>query len=106
LLRSRRYSFPVSNDLDASFRAEYNYTGKKYYNNAEDELVSSQEGYGLVNIRATLGAANEDWELAFWARNIFGEDYIVDATDLRDFGLIPLYYGERATWGLEATFRF
>lgn len=101
-----QYSFPVSDDLEASFRAEYNYTGKKFYNNAEDELVSSREGYGLVNIRATLGAANDDWEIAFWARNLFGEDYIVDATDLRDFGLIPLYYGERATWGLEATFRF
>lgn len=101
-----RYEFPVSSRFDANVRAEYNYIGKKFYNNAEDELVSSQEGYGLVNVRAGFGAADGSWELSVWARNLFGKDYIVDATDLRDFGLIPLYYGERGTYAIEATFRF
>lgn len=101
-----RYEFPVSSRFDANLRAEYNYIGKKFYNNGEDELVSSQEGYGLVNVRAGFGAADGDWELSVWARNLLGKDYIVDATDLRDFGLIPLYYGERGTYGVEASFRF
>lgn len=101
-----KFDFPVSNALDASFRAEFNHTGKKFYNNAQDDLVSSGEGYGLVNLRASLGSNEGQWELAAWARNVFGKDYIVDATDLRDFGLIPLYYGERGTYGLEALFRF
>ncbi|MEM6683747.1 MAG: TonB-dependent receptor [Pseudomonadota bacterium] len=101
-----QYTQPITNTINASLRLEYNYTGKKFYNNAEDDLVSSQEGYGLVNIRAAIREAEDEWEVAFWGRNITGEAYIIDATDLRDFGLIPLYYGERATWGVEAIFNF
>jgi iron complex outermembrane receptor protein len=101
-----QYTVPITSDINASLRAEYNFTGKKFYNNAEDDLVSSQEGYGLVNIRAAIRSAEDVWEIAFWGRNITGKSYIVDATDLRDFGLIPLYYGERATWGIEAIFNF
>lgn len=101
-----QYIQPLTNDISASLRLEYNFTGKKFYNNAEDDLVSSQEGYGLVNIRTAIRQAEDQWEVAFWGRNITGKSYIVDATDLRDFGLIPLYYGERATWGIEALFNF
>ena len=101
-----KYEFPVSDTLDAGLRVEYNYTGKRYFNNGEDEDVSSRKGHGLVNLRATLGNSDGSWELAAWAKNIFGVDYLVDATDLRDFGLIPLYYGERRTWGVEASYHF
>lgn len=101
-----QYTVPLSDKYQGSLRAEYNYTGKKYYNNAQDDLVSSRGGYGLVNLRVALSAPDSDWELAAWARNITDKAYIVDATDLRDFGLIPLYYGERATWGVEYTQRF
>ena len=101
-----KYEFPVTQDHDGSIRIEYNYTGKKFYNNAEDPLVSSGEGYGLVNVRLTFGDNNGEWELAAWVRNLTDKDHIVDATDLRDFGLIPLYYGERRTYGLEGIFRF
>ncbi|OGS51701.1 MAG: hypothetical protein A3J40_05880 [Erythrobacter sp. RIFCSPHIGHO2_12_FULL_63_10] len=101
-----KYEFPVSDSLDASLRVEYNRTGKKFYNNAQDDLISSGEGYGIVNLRATFGTNDGLWELAVWGRNVLGKDYVVDATDLRDFGLIPLYYGERGTYGLEAIFRF
>jgi len=89
-----------------ALRAEYSFTGKKFYNNAEDDLVSSQEGYGLVNLRASLSSTDDRWQIAAWARNVFGQDFIVDATDLRNFGFIPLYYGPRGTWGADLTFRF
>ncbi len=101
-----QYSVPLTASYRAAFRAEYNYTAKKYYNNAQDDLVSSRGGHGLLNLRVALSAPDADWELAFWGRNVTDKAYIVDATDLRDFGLIPLYYGERATWGVEFTQRF
>ncbi len=98
-------TIPVG-DFETRWRAEYNYTGKKYYNNAESDLISSGEGYGLLNLRATLADPSKGWELAAWAKNVTGKAYIVDATDTSGFGFVPRYYGERATYGVELSFRF
>ncbi|MEA3540329.1 MAG: TonB-dependent receptor [Pseudomonadota bacterium] len=98
-------TIPVG-DFETRWRAEYNYTGKKYYNNAQSDLISSGEGYGLLNLRATLADPAKGWELAAWAKNATGKAYIVDATDTSGFGFVPRYYGERATYGVELSFRF
>ncbi|WP_300536890.1 TonB-dependent receptor [Sphingosinicella sp.] len=98
-------TIPVG-DFETRWRAEYNYTGKKYYNNAQSGLISSGEGYGLLNLRATLADPAKGWELAAWAKNVTGKAYIVDATDTSGFGFVPRYYGERATYGVELSFRF
>ncbi|MBA4759459.1 TonB-dependent receptor [Sphingosinicella sp.] len=98
-------TIPVG-DFETRWRAEYNYTGKKYYNNAQSDLISSGEGYGLLNLRATLADPAKGWELAAWAKNVTGKAYIVDATDTSGFGFVPRYYGERATYGVELSFRF
>ncbi len=100
-----QYSFPLGS-FEGRLRAEYNFTGKKYYNNAEDELISSRDGYGLLNLRATLAQGEGRWELSAWMRNVTDEEYLIDATDLRDFGFIPQYYGERRTWGLDLIVNF
>lgn len=93
-------------EFETRWRVEYNYTGKKYYNNAEDELISSGEGYGLLNLRVAFANPDQGWELAAWAKNVTGKAYIVDATDTSGFGFVPRYYGERATYGAELSFRF
>lgn len=98
-------TIPVGN-FETRWRAEYNYTGKKYYNNAQSDLISSGEGYGLLNLRATLADPAKGWELAAWAKNVTGKAYIVDATDTSGFGFVPRYYGERATYGVELSLRF
>lgn len=92
--------------FETRWRAEYNYTGKKYYNNAQSDLISSGSGYGLINLRATLADPDKGWEMAAWAKNVTGKSYIVDATDTSGFGFVPRYYGERATWGVELSYRF
>ncbi|WP_374595366.1 TonB-dependent receptor [Sphingosinicella sp.] len=98
-------TIPVG-EFETRWRAEYNYTGKKYYNNAQSDLISSGEGYGLLNLRATLADPAKGWELAAWAKNVTGKAYIVDATDTSGFGFVPRYYGERATYGVELSLRF
>ena len=103
---SAQYEFAIAANQWARLRAEYNYTGKKFYNNAQDDVISSRKGYGLVNLRAATGPDSGGWELAVWARNVGDKAYIVDATDLRDFGFVPQYYGERRTFGIELTVRF
>jgi iron complex outermembrane receptor protein len=103
---SGQYEFPIGEAYWARLRAEYNYTGKKFYNNAQDDLISSRKGYGLVNLRAAAGPNSGAWEFAAWARNVGDKAYIVDATDLRDFGFIPRYFGERRSFGVELTVRF
>lgn len=92
--------------FETRWRAEYNFTGKKFYNNAEDQLVSSGEGYGLLNLRISLVDPDNDWELAFWGKNVTDKAHIVDATDLRGFGLVPRYFGEGATYGGELRISF
>ncbi|MEZ5707944.1 MAG: TonB-dependent receptor [Blastomonas sp.] len=92
--------------FETRWRAEYNFTGKKYYNNAQEELISSGEGYGLLNLRATLADPDNGWELSAWAKNVTGKDYIVDATDTSGFGFVPRYYGERGTYGVEFSVEF
>ena len=92
--------------FETRWRAEYNFTGKKFYNNAEDQLVSSGEGYGLLNLRISLADPDNDWELAFWGKNVTDKAHIVDATDLRGFGLVPRYFGEGATYGGELRISF
>jgi iron complex outermembrane receptor protein len=98
-------TIPVG-EFETRWRAEYNYTGKKYYNNAQSDLISSGDGYGLLNLRATLADPAKGWELAAWAKNVTGKAYIVDATDTSGFGFVPRYYGERATYGVELSLRF
>lgn len=92
--------------FETRWRAEYNYTGKKFYNNAQSDLISSGEGYGLLNLRATFADTENGWEIAAWAKNVTGKDYIVDATDTSGFGFVPRYYGERATYGAEFSLKF
>lgn len=92
--------------FETRWRAEYNYTGKKFYNNAQSDLISSGEGYGLLNLRATFADTDSGWEIAAWAKNVTGKDYIVDATDTSGFGFVPRYYGERATYGAEFSLKF
>ena len=92
--------------FETRWRAEYNYTGKKFYSNAEDDLVSSGEGYGLLNLRVAFADPDQGWELAAWAKNVTGKAYIVDATDTSGFGFVPRYYGERATYGAEFSVKF
>ena len=101
-----QYQFPLAHGFHGRLRADYSYTGKKYYNNAQDDLISSVSGYGLLNLRAAAGPDDSRWELAAWVRNATDKAYIIDATDLRDFGFVPRYYGERRTYGIEARFRF
>lgn len=91
--------------FETRWRIEYNYTGKKYYNNAQNDLFSSGEGYGLLNLRATLSDPDKGWDFALWAKNVTGKSYIVDATDT-NFGFIPYWLGERASYGAEFSFRF
>ena len=92
--------------FETRWRAEYNYTGKKYYNNAQSALISSGKGYGLLNLRATLADPDHGWELAVWAKNVTDKAYIVDATDTSGFGFVPRYYGERRTYGIELSLDF
>jgi len=105
LSANAQVTVPVG-QFETRWRVEYNYTGKKYYNNAQEDLISSGEGYGLLNLRATLADPDNGWEFAVWGKNVTGKSYIVDATDTSGFGFVPHYFGERATYGAELSFHF
>jgi iron complex outermembrane receptor protein len=100
------YSVPVSAALATRFHADYSYLGKQYYNSAQSELVSSGSGYGVMNARVGIGAADDRWGASIWMRNIGNKKYITEATDWSFQGSTGRYFGELRTYGVNFIYQF
>jgi len=58
--------FAVTAEANYSYRDEYpSWLGQKY----------DVEAYWLANASITVGPEDADWSIAFWARNLFDQDY-------------------------------
>lgn len=68
--------------------------------------VLKQDGYWMWNARMAYATANDQWEVAFWGRNLGNEEYLVYAFDLSDFGFQELMLGTPRTVGLSVDFKF
>lgn len=102
-----QYEIFLNNDFVITPRLEYVYVAQRYFDPNELEDISSRGSHNLVNGRLSFSPADAGWELALWGKNIFDEEYIVDAGDLTaTFGFIPTYYGPRRSFGVEARFEF
>lgn len=55
-------------------RGDYAYKGKQYFTQFNRETVS-QDGYGLLNLRATYTGADERWSITAWVDNLTDEEY-------------------------------
>lgn len=74
-----QYYMPMGNLGSLLLRADYTYQDKVYFQLGNPE-VSTQDAYGLVNLRAAL-QADSGWEVALWVKNAADEDYWVHAFD-------------------------
>ena len=69
--------------------------------------VEQESAYSVVNARIGYAAADERWEVAAFADNLFEEEYRVYAFDSSLFaGVVAGVYGRPRTYGLTATWRF
>ncbi|MEX2525649.1 MAG: TonB-dependent receptor [Gammaproteobacteria bacterium] len=106
-------------DLGWFLRGEYQYVSKQNVGAETNQNPQSiQPGYDLVNARAGLRGANDNWEVAAFVRNLTDENYcqtifnqpigttlgLVDATT--GGGMQRCVLGAPRTFGMEAVYRF
>lgn len=84
----------------------YTWRDKTYYN--YDEVPGNlQEAYSLLNARLEVNnIGGTGFSVALYGRNITDKSYALSTVRAETFGFISRFYGEPATYGLEATYRF
>jgi iron complex outermembrane receptor protein len=71
------------------------------------DLALGQKGYLLHNVRLAYRSPDGKIELAFWVRNLFEEEYKIDAFDVTEaFDLILEVWGEPRTLGVSLSLAF
>jgi iron complex outermembrane receptor protein len=58
----------LSADVDYSYRSEFFFT-------KENDLITSQDGFGLLDLLLRFGSATDRWYVFALARNLLDEDY-------------------------------
>lgn len=103
---SADYRILVGKGSAITVRGDYSYSGKKYFDSTQSELISGA-GYGLFNARIGFESADGRWQAGLWGRNLLNKDYLVDGTDLSGtFGFVARYYGDRRSMGADLAFHF
>lgn len=102
-----QYRIPLGSERgELALRADYNYRGRVSYQLEADPL-EIQDGYGLLNLRATYALPGDALEISVFGTNVTGEDYFTSAqSTLIGTGTAFASVGDPAEWGVEASLRF
>lgn len=84
--------------VDYAYRSSYNTT-------VNISRYAEVDAYGLVNVRIGVQAADQQWDVSLWARNLLDEDYF-QTLSTTDFGLVTGRPGDPRTVGVTAKWRF
>jgi iron complex outermembrane receptor protein len=71
-----QYALPLGGAGTLTPRLDYTYQSK-VFNDPQDELISMQAGYGLLNVRLTWEALKGGWQVSLSASNVTGKVYYV-----------------------------
>ena len=98
------YATAVGNDMEFQVVVDWAYKDDVFYN-VENNANGFAPSYNLLNLRVSLGDANDAWKVSLWGKNVADEEYY---TYLRDgpFGEASGLYGEPATYGVDLTLNF
>lgn len=109
------YDYPLSSGAVFAFTGQLSYQSEVFFSK-ENESLMSQDGYALVDVRLAYVSANQKWEIAGIARNLFDKEYFqntVRFTSMNDIALDPnnighplAYPGEGRSFGVQAMYRF
>lgn len=75
---SGAYTFPVSDSLEMTARADYKWQSKvqfDFYNHP----LNTEDSYGLFNVSIGLGSSSKRWAFTAWTRNALDERYVTQA---------------------------
>ena len=96
-------SVPISDTLNLTATTDARYVGKRFLS-ITNQPFDAAPSYWVQNARLAVGASDESWELAVWGKNIWNEDYLTYINNVSFFRL--QIYGEPASYGLSARFKF
>ncbi|QKS00293.1 TonB-dependent receptor [Sphingomonas sp. CL5.1] len=80
------------------------YAGYSAAEAAKVVAATTKPGAGFLNARATIGFADDRFELAVWGRNIFDKRVIVHALFVQEY--VSALRNDPATYGVTGTVRF
>lgn len=95
------YATPVGNDLTAKAHVDYVYQDSFFYG---PDNTNSEPGYGLVNARIGIGAADDGWAVSLWAKNLTNKLYRVSVIPF--LGDEASLYGPPRTYGVRLSGKF
>ena len=72
---------------------------------ANDPLIRA-DNWWVLDARVAIGAADERWELALWARNLTDNQHVVQGLDVASLGFGNRNYNAPRTYGVTGTIRF
>lgn len=101
-----QYAYDLGADLgELTLRGDVNYRSRTY-NNPQNTLVISQEGYALVNARLTWESADESWQVSAFVLNLTDKEYFTSAESIPAFGINNAVYGRPREWGVSISRNF
>lgn len=75
---SGEYSFPITEGLNMTARADYKWQSEVYFDFYNTPL--NREGaYGLLNASLAISTLNRDWAVTGWVRNATDERYVTQS---------------------------
>ena len=89
--------------LDTTPFAGIDEAGLEFLANVEAVLAPA---HALLDARLAVGAADERWEVALWARNLTDNQHVVQGLDVASLGFGNRTFNAPRTYGVTGTFRF
>lgn len=97
------YHWPVGNNLEVGVGATLTYNGRTTAVVGGSD-ISYLKAYTLLDLRASIGAADSRWTLSAWARNVTNTYYWTNVQTVYDTSV--RYTGQPVTYGGTIGFRF
>ena len=88
-----------------SAQVDVSYTDDQFFSPSNDPLLA-QDSYWLAGSRVSYLFADERIEVALWVKNMFDEEYVIDAFDTADFGFNLLFPATERTYGINLLYNF
>lgn len=94
---------PISNSLNLIMQTDGRFVDKRFLRPA-NQVFDSAPSYWVQNARVAIADIDGKFEIAAWGKNIFNKDYM---TYLNNVGFLRIeIYGDPASYGLSASFKF
>lgn len=101
-----RYTRPLGQrSLVAAVQVDGTYKGD-FFAEVPNTVLSSVDGYALVNARASMGSEDGKWELALWGQNLTDEAYVQYLNELPTIGVVLESVGYPRTYGVEISYKW